>query len=218
MSFATLHLSTPGTRLLAAALVLSPVVAPPAAQAVTQPLERSLSSTSDADCLALAIYYEARSETEAGQQAVAQVVLNRVRDRAYPDDVCAVVFQGSERRTGCQFSFTCDGSMARLPEGRAWTMAREIASAALAGRSGSPVGEATHYHTRAIQPYWSSSLTRVATIGAHIFYTRPRAVPPSRMTFERVERVVLAATDDADGEGDGRVAINVHRGRSGGSR
>ncbi|WP_414639531.1 cell wall hydrolase [Allosphingosinicella sp.] len=123
-----------------------------------------------ADCLAKAVYYEARSESEEGQRAVAQVVLNRVRHPAFPASVCGVVFQGSTRRTGCQFSFTCDGAMARRPQGWAWERARRIADAALNGEVYTPVGNATHYHTTAILPYWAPSLSRSAVIGAHVFY------------------------------------------------
>ena len=122
------------------------------------------------DCLATAIYYEARSESEAGQRAVAQVVLNRVRHPAFPSSVCGVVYQGAQRRTGCQFSFTCDGSMARRPRGGAWDRAQRIAAAALGGEVYAPVGNATHYHTTAILPYWAPSLSRAAVIGAHVFY------------------------------------------------
>ena len=139
--------------------------------------------------------------------------MNRVADPAYPNDVCGVVFQGFERRTGCQFSFTCDGSMARLPEGRAWSRARQIAQAALAGRADAPVGGATHYHTNAIYPYWAPSLRRVASIGAHIFYTKPgTAAPRPPVSFERVEQVVLAAIDSAGGETGNAVTVSVHRG------
>jgi hypothetical protein len=84
--------------------------------------------------------------------------------------VCGVVFQGSQRSTGCQFSFTCDGSLARRPSIAAWTKARRVASAALGGFVFSQVGLATHYHTTAIYPYWAPSLTPVGTIGAHRFY------------------------------------------------
>ena len=122
------------------------------------------------DCLTAAVYHEARSEGEDGQRAVAQVVLNRVRHPAFPASVCGVVFEGSGRRTGCQFSFTCDGSLGRRREGHAWTRAREIAQAALGGEVYAAVGNATHYHTRAILPYWASSLRRSATVGEHIFY------------------------------------------------
>ncbi|WP_336986176.1 cell wall hydrolase [Altererythrobacter aquiaggeris] len=121
-------------------------------------------------CMSMAIYYEARSEADVGQRAVAQVVLNRVAHPSYPGSVCGVVFQGSERRTGCQFSFTCDGSMARQPGGIFWERARRVASDALAGRVYAPVGYATHYHTLAVNPYWASSLQTVGTIGFHRFY------------------------------------------------
>jgi len=123
------------------------------------------------DCLATAIYYEARSEPEEGQRAVAQVVLNRVRHPAYPSTVCGVVFQGSHRRTGCQFSFTCDGSMrAGRRQPIAWLRARRYAADALAGHVFAPVGNATHYHTTAILPYWAKHLRKSAIVGAHIFY------------------------------------------------
>lgn len=121
-------------------------------------------------CLTQAIYYEAAAEPDAGQRAVAQVVLNRVAHPAYPDTVCGVVFQGSERRTGCQFSFTCDGSLARQPARMWWDRAAAVARAALAGAVYAPVGLATHYHTVQIHPYWASSLDHVGTIGAHRFY------------------------------------------------
>jgi hypothetical protein len=101
---------------------------------------------------------------------VAQVVLNRVRHPAYPNSVCGVVFQGSERVTGCQFSFTCDGALARRPMAAYWNRARAIAQEALAGKVFAPVGWATHYHTNYVVPYWSSSLVKAAVIGTHIFY------------------------------------------------
>jgi hypothetical protein len=122
------------------------------------------------ECLTMAVYYEAANESTAGQQAVAQVVMNRLRHRSYPDTVCGVVFQGSQRSTGCQFSFTCDGSLARKPQASAWNRARRVASAALGGFVFRPVGLATHYHTTAIYPYWAPSLAVVGTIGAHRFY------------------------------------------------
>ena len=121
-------------------------------------------------CLTQAIYYEAASESDAGQRAVAQVVLNRVAHPTYPNTVCGVVYQGSERRTGCQFSFTCDGALGRTPSRFGWNRARAVASAALAGSVYAPVGLATHYHTIQVNPYWAKSLNRVTTIGAHIFY------------------------------------------------
>jgi spore germination cell wall hydrolase CwlJ-like protein len=122
------------------------------------------------DCLTAAVYYEAASEDLTGQRAVAQVVLNRVRHPAYPNSVCGVVFQGSERVTGCQFSFTCDGSLARRPSKTGWARAQAVAAMALAGYVEPSVGLATHYHTIWVVPYWSSSLTKLRTLGAHIFY------------------------------------------------
>lgn len=122
------------------------------------------------DCLTTAIYYEAASETPQGQAAVAQVVLNRARHPAYPRTVCGVVFQGSERTTGCQFSFTCDGAMARVPSPAGWARARAVASAALNGTVVAAVGTATHYHTDWVAPYWAPRLSKIVQIGTHIFY------------------------------------------------
>ena len=122
------------------------------------------------DCMTAAIYYEAASESDDGQRAVAQVVLNRVRHPSFPNSVCGVVYQGSERSTGCQFSFTCDGSLMRTPSASGWARARRIATAALAGSVFAPVGYSTHYHTYQVLPYWASSLVKSAVIGAHIFY------------------------------------------------
>jgi hypothetical protein len=124
-------------------------------------------------CLTEAIYYEARNQSDDGQRAVAQVVLNRVRHPAYPNTVCGVVYQGSERTTGCQFSFTCTGVMGPIMDGAAWDRAQRIAAAALRGSVYRPVGLAVNYHTTAIHPYWAPSLVVQTTVGAHIFYTRP---------------------------------------------
>ena len=122
-------------------------------------------------CLAEAIYYEARSESEEGQRAVAQVVLNRVRSPAYPGSVCGVVYQGPQRAYGgCQFTFTCDGSLAWQPSGETWLRARRIAEEALAGKVYAPVGLATHYHTQQVLPSWAWRLAKATVIGNHIFY------------------------------------------------
>ncbi|MET0249390.1 MAG: cell wall hydrolase [Sphingobium sp.] len=121
------------------------------------------------DCLAAAQLYEAGDDA-VGQKAVAQVVLNRVRHPAFPKTVCGVVFQGQERATGCQFTFTCDGALARTPGSAAWSRARTIAQAALAGAVYAPVGYATHYHTDWVVPYWSSSLDKITAVGTHLFF------------------------------------------------
>lgn len=120
-------------------------------------------------CLTTAIYYEAASESDGGQRAVAQVILNRVAHPAYPNTVCGVVYQGSER-PGCQFSFACDGSLARKPVAQFWDRARRVAADALAGYVYAPVGLATHYHTWAVHPAWADKLSFVGAIGAHRFY------------------------------------------------
>ncbi|MEM6475300.1 MAG: cell wall hydrolase [Pseudomonadota bacterium] len=129
-----------------------------------------LSKARAQSCLAQAVWYEAASESEAGQRAVAQVVLNRVAHSSWPSSVCGVVYEGSQRTTGCQFSFTCDGSLARKASGASWTRAQRIAAAALAGDIYAPIGLATHYHTLWVNPYWAGSLDHVGTIGAHRFY------------------------------------------------
>jgi len=121
-------------------------------------------------CLTQGIYYEAAREPEEGQRAVAQVILNRVRHPAFPNSVCGVVFQGSERPTGCQFSFTCDGSLYSQPMRSYWDRARKFAHEALQGYVSAPVGNATHYHADYVVPYWASSLAKNAVISSHIFY------------------------------------------------
>ncbi|MDX3911417.1 MAG: cell wall hydrolase [Sphingobium sp.] len=121
------------------------------------------------DCLAAAGYYEAGDDT-TGQKSVAQVVLNRLRHPAFPKTVCGVVFQGAERRTGCQFTFTCDGALARTPSVAAWDRARDVARAALSGTVYRKVGYSTHYHTDWVVPYWSSSLDKVAAVKTHLFF------------------------------------------------
>jgi hypothetical protein len=110
-------------------------------------------------------------EPNAGQRAVAQVILNRVRHSSYPNTVCGVIFQGSERRTGCQFSYTCDGSLRRTPNKFHWNRSNKVAIAALAGKINSMVGTATHYHATYVYPYWAPSLKFLGTIGAHRFYS-----------------------------------------------
>jgi len=169
-------------------------------------------------CLTAAVYYEARSEPEGGQRAVAQVVLNRVRHPAFPKSICGVVYQGSQRRTGCQFSFTCDGSMNRGTEPGAWDRARGIAAEALGGYVYAPVGVATHFHTTAIHPWWADSLARAVTVGSHIFYRwkgewgDPKSF---RRPYTGQEQAYASAGDIAGpdvGGGDEVVAgVTIHR-------
>jgi spore germination cell wall hydrolase CwlJ-like protein len=121
-------------------------------------------------CLTQGIYYEAALEPTEGQEAVAQVILNRVRDPNYANSICGVVFEGAERTTGCQFSFTCDGALAQAPVTWAWNRARVVAERALAGHVAARVGTATHYHADYVHPWWAPTLNKLTQIGAHIFY------------------------------------------------
>lgn len=142
----------------------------------------------DLHCLATAVYYESRNEAVLGQLAVAEVVLNRVRHRLYPNNVCAVVYEGTDRSTGlsiygtnmsCQFSFTCDGSERRFPvRGRPWETAQQVAAHAMMGFSESVTQDATHYHANYVSPYWAPRLVHTRTIGAHIFYRFPTSQEP----------------------------------------
>jgi hypothetical protein len=152
------------------------------------------------DCLAAAVLYEAGDDAK-GQRAVAQVVLNRLRHPAFPKSVCGVVFQGSERQTGCQFTFTCDGALARAYPLPFWDRARAVAAAALAGSVYAPVGYATHYHTDWVVPYWQSSLDKIAAVGTHLFFrwTGWWGTPPAfRRTPETVEPRIVQLAPYAD--------------------
>lgn len=122
------------------------------------------------DCLAAGVIYEAGDDA-IGERAVAQVILNRLRHPAFPKTVCGVVFEGAERTTGCQFTFSCDGALTRwTPTEAAWRRAREIAGLALSGAVFKPVGYATHYHTDWVVPYWQASLDKIAAVGSHLFF------------------------------------------------
>jgi spore germination cell wall hydrolase CwlJ-like protein len=132
-------------------------------------LPNALDASRDLDCLTQAVYYEARGEGVSGMQAVAQVVLNRVRHPAFPKTVCGVVYQGAAAR-GCQFSFACDGRAPRNGETVAWRRARDVAAKALAGHVMAEVGNATHFHALAVNPGWGAGLMRVAQVGSHVFY------------------------------------------------
>ena len=126
-------------------------------------------------CLAEAVYFEARSEPEEGQAAVAQVILNRVKSGLYPSNVCGVVYQNRHRYMACQFSFACEGKSLRITDAASWGTATRIASAVIAGRTYlSDVGGATHYHANYVRPGWSRRLRKMDVIGRHIFYQLKR--------------------------------------------
>ena len=121
-------------------------------------------------CLSQAVYYEAAREPLNGQQAVAQVVLNRVRHPAYPKSVCGVVYQGSANATGCQFTFTCNGALRWRPDPALWDRAQAVARRALSGFVDKDVGSATHYHAAYVAPAWAPTLVKMTQVGQHIFY------------------------------------------------
>ncbi|KQZ06253.1 cell wall hydrolase [Caulobacter sp. Root1455] len=121
-------------------------------------------------CMTQAVYFEAGFEPLAGQQAVAQTVINRVRHPGYPKSICGVIYEGAARGTGCQFSFTCDGSLERAISPVIWANAEIVAKRALAGFVMKDVGSATHYHADYVYPYWAPTLVKLRTLGAHVFY------------------------------------------------
>jgi spore germination cell wall hydrolase CwlJ-like protein len=122
-------------------------------------------------CLSTAIYFEARGESYRGQVAVAQVVLNRVKDHRYPSTICGVVYQNQTRRNSCQFSFACDGIPERINDEKSWIQAEEIANKVTSGELYlTEVADATHYHASYVRPAWAPRMTKVTQIGLHIFY------------------------------------------------
>jgi spore germination cell wall hydrolase CwlJ-like protein len=159
-------------------------------------------SRTELDCLAEAVYYEARSESVRGQYAVAEVVMNRVKDKNFPDTICGVVFEGHFRETGCQFTFTCDGSRLAQPRGESWDRARAIALNVRLGLNKPVTRKATHYHTDYVDPYWSDSLVQTTVIGTHIFYRFPktsseRAVANAAMAARRQHEATVVAIEAA---------------------
>ena len=136
-------------------------------------LEIARIQSAERRCLADAIYFESRNESMLGKLGVADVVLNRVKSAYYPDTICGVVYQGSERTTGCQFSFTCDGSMEKRLNVRLYEDIDELAGVILAGMHMPVSRNATHYHADYVSPYWAPTLTPTAQIGAHKFYRFP---------------------------------------------
>jgi spore germination cell wall hydrolase CwlJ-like protein len=122
------------------------------------------------NCMSQAVYYEAGFEPAQGRRAVAQVVINRMRHAGYPKSICGVIYQGAGRTTGCQFSFTCDGSLSRPVNAAAWSDAQYVARQALSGTVEPGVGVSTHYHADYVSPYWAPTLVKLAQIGQHIFY------------------------------------------------
>ncbi len=151
----------------------------------------------DTQCLAQAVYYEARGESASGQAAVAQVVLNRVRHPAFPKTVCGVVFQhvGAD----CQFSFACNGSMREPLDRAAWRRATAVADRALSGAVMAEVGAATHFQAARSESGWAGSLAKVAQIGEHIFYRFSGRAGGARMLQAEPQRSAPGAEAQAHG-------------------
>ncbi len=122
-------------------------------------------------CLALNVYHEARNETMNGMYAVASVVINRVQDDRWPNNVCAVVKDGYRKDSyKCQFSWYCDGKSDVPYEDRAWALAVLVADDVLRGNVGDVSLGATNYHANYVKPIWAKNLTRTVSYGSHIFY------------------------------------------------
>ena len=136
----------------------------------TWPTARAASVTDDAGrCLALALYWEAKTEGPEGMRAVASVVLNRIAHPEFPDTVCAVVTQGGEQPP-CQFSWWCDGRSDQPTDARAWRLARQIAQAALAKAPPDRTRGALFFHYSGIPTPWLHKRQRTVQIGNHVFY------------------------------------------------
>jgi spore germination cell wall hydrolase CwlJ-like protein len=159
---------------------LQPMPRQPAATGATEAperltfasLDRLAPATGDANwqCLAEAIYYESRGEPLEGQIAVAEVVLNRVDDRRFPNSICGVTRQGVGDGRGCQFSYACDGRPERMASDGPRERAEKLAAIMIAGRERSVTDGATYFHATYVRPSWSRTFTQTAAIGAHIFY------------------------------------------------
>ena len=136
-------------------------------------LPASAKSATELKCLATAIYFEARGESEKGQIAVAQVVLNRLKNPAYPNTICGVVYQNKNKRNRCQFSFACDGIPDRINDKRSWATSQALARRVINDDRTlymADLGAATHYHATYVKPRWARSMKRMEKIGRHIFY------------------------------------------------
>jgi spore germination cell wall hydrolase CwlJ-like protein len=136
-----------------------------------KPLPLSVGTAKEQRCLAEAIYFEARGESEEGQVAVAQVVLNRVKNPAYPNSICGVVYQNKHKRNRCQFSFACDGIRDRIASPGAWKTAQRLSKEVLDGKQYLKMVDAsTHYHANYVNPRWARSMVKRGQVGLHIFY------------------------------------------------
>jgi hypothetical protein len=190
--------------LLASGLCVAAARAQDGSQTTAPALQPHAPSEDDLRCLTLAIAYEAGNQSVAGQEAVAEVVLNRTHHPAFPASICGVVFQGWTRHTGCQFTFACDGAIDRRLSARALAEARAVAERVAGGAAATRVAGALNYHANYVSPVWANRLDRVAQIGAHIFYRpQPGGVPESG----RAPRLGDVGTDS-----EGQRAIRLYAG------
>jgi len=125
------------------------------------------------ECLAEALYFEARGESVRGQFAVAEVIMNRVDSPEFPDTVCGVIRQGTGKKYQCQFTYTCDGNPEHIANQSAYGQVSKVARLMVDGAPRALTGGATYYHTRAVSPRWSRVFARTASIGVHHFYRKP---------------------------------------------
>ena len=187
----------------ASALMFNMTMASPKLLMVSPQSPLSAGSDMERFCLALAIYHEARGEPDPGQYAVSITVLNRVRSSAYPDNICDVVYQNSERLHRCQFSFTCD-RLSDFPGNlKAFAKASRIAqfthsvrplldNDAVLGSPFATVGVMTHYHRHDVRPVWSRKLKRLTRVGAHVFFRSDRVVKRYRKTKPPAQAELVA--------------------------
>lgn len=154
------------------AMISPPRVAPGSVQYSRSWIDAQPKPATSAElrCLSEALYFEARGETVKGQFAVAEVIMNRVKSGRFPGSLCGVINQGTGKKYGCQFTYTCDGYKEVIAEPRAFSRVSKVASAILDGKAPKLTDGATHYHTTAVRPKWSRVYTKTARIGDHLFY------------------------------------------------
>jgi hypothetical protein len=151
----------------------APVAPLPVLVNAPSPRDQALAKVlNEQNCLAEAMYYEARGEGVEGEQAIAEVIFNRMHAPGYPRSICNVVYEGSELAHGCQFSFTCDGELDRPKSFGPWLRARVLAARILAGyvQLGNTTGGATSFHASEVEPDWADQMDRTVQIGNHLFY------------------------------------------------
>lgn len=170
-------------------------------------LRRAEDMSRQMQCLAEAVYYEARSETTSGQLAVAEVIMNRVKDHRYPNTACDVVYQGATRTTGCQFTFTCDGALGRSPRGAKWDAAKSIAAHVVLELEEPRTAGATHYHATYVNPVWNAGLIKTSKIGTHIFYRFPRG--SEWASARAAQQARFDHEDDVQGAGSTVVTLTA---------